>query len=94
MIKIRHLWLDDTEEKAYLMRYDIKLSPTEYRILRSIALCNGISTDTIIEQCKLGSVARGNVAVHICSINRKAESISERKLVNYGDHRYTINQLM
>ena len=39
-------------------------------------------------------VSRGNVAVHINAINRKAERISSRKLIVFHANAYEINLFM
>lgn len=79
-------------ERVVLVGYPLKLSPTERRLLG--AICR---KDTAIDELSLllnEGVSRQNVAVHISSINRKAEAVSGRKLVIFSSGTYTINPFM
>lgn len=85
-------FLSINDDRVLLLGSPLKLSPTEQRLLSAIC-----ESDTTIEELSLllnGGVSRQNVAVHISSINRKAELISGRKLVIFAGERYTLNPYM
>lgn len=86
-------YLSITEDEAYLIGYKLKLSPTERSILLEISEKGEASIDTLIPILPDG-VSRGNIAVHINSINKKADGISARKLILFEDGRYVINPYM
>lgn len=78
--------------RAVLVGFPLKLSPTEHKIL--YAICR---KDMTIDELSLllnEGVSRQNVAVHINAINRKAEAISGRRLVVFSSEAYTINPFM
>lgn len=80
-------------ETSYLLGYELKLSPTEQRLLRAIAKAEGTSHEELLKLLASG-VKRGNVSVHISSINKKASKISGRKLVILDNSGYKINPFM
>ena len=86
-------YLNITEKEAYLIGYKLKLSPTERAILLEIADKNGASIEDLLPLLSEG-VSRGNIAVHINSINKKATNISGRKLILFEDGKYVINPYM
>ena len=86
-------YLNITKNEAFLIGYRLKLSPTERLILFEIADKNGASIDELLPLLSNG-VSRGNVAVHINSINKKADAVSGRKLVLFENDRYIINPYM
>lgn len=86
-------YLNITKDEAYLIGYKLKLSPTERAILFEIANNNGATIDDLLHLLADG-VSRGNIAVHINSINKKAERVSGRKLVLFQDDRYVLNPYM
>ena len=90
-MNINFLSINDSE--VYLIGYKLKLSPTEKTILESIAKNDGASIEELLPLLSDG-VSRGNIAVHINSINKKADGISARKLVLFEDGRYIINPYM
>ncbi|MBE6596260.1 MAG: hypothetical protein E7641_01180 [Ruminococcaceae bacterium] len=94
MRRDRHLLFDESKKKVYYLRYDMKLTEREYDVLDAISLLGRAGTDEIIEHCGLSDKSRGNVAVHICSLNRKADIIGERRLILYADHKYFLNEKM
>lgn len=91
MINVNFLRIDESD--VYLIGYKLKLSPTEKTILESIAKNDGASIEDLLPLLSDG-VSRGNIAVHINSINKKADGISARKLVLFEDGRYIINPYM
>ena len=86
-------YLDINTSEAYLIGYKLKLSPTERAILLEIAKNTGASIDGLLPLLSEG-VSRGNIAVHINSINKKAFGISGRRLVLFENDRYIINSHM
>ena len=90
----RYLRIDEDEKRAYLLGYDMCLTPTEFNILCAVAFEGGLGIDVIIGKCGLSDNVRGNVSVHVCGINRKAEKIGKRKLILYKDSKYYINEFM
>ena len=90
-MQIRFLEIDENE--SFLLGFPLKLTPTERRILLTIAQSGNASTDDLIRLLSSG-VTRENVTVHICSINKKAHAISGRKLILFGNRQYKINEYM
>ena len=88
---IRFLEIDENE--AYLLGYELKLSPTERKILFTIAKSESITADALLELLPT-NLSRGNITVHICSINKKARLLSGRKLVLYEKGSYKLNPYM
>ena len=86
-------YLNITKEEAYLIGYKLKLSPTERAILFEIANKKSASIEELLPILSDG-VSRGNIAVHINSINKKADSISDRRLVLFENDKYIINPNM
>ena len=86
-------YLSITPDEAYLIGYKLKLSPTERAILFEIANKKSASIDELLPLLSSG-VSRGNIAVHINSINKKAYAVSGRKLVLFENDRYIINPYM
>lgn len=86
-------YLNITEKEAYLIGYKLKLSPTERAILLEIADKNGASIENLLPLLSEG-VSRGNIAVHINSINKKAIAVSARKLLLFENDRYILNPNM
>lgn len=89
-MQIRFLVFD---EEIRLLGFPLKLTPSERRMLVSIAEHGKLSIEELMPLLNAG-VSRGNVAVHINSINRKAERISQRKLILFRANAYEINPLM
>ena len=90
---IRTGFLNIEKSGVYLIGYPLKLSTTERTLLREIAN-NGNATIDELWALLSNGVSRGNVAVHINSINKKAEAISARRLVLFEGDRYILNQYM
>ena len=86
-------YLDITSKEAYLIGYKLKLSPTERAILLEIAQNAGATIDELMPLLSDG-VRRGNIAVHINAINKKAFGVSGRRLVLFENDRYIINPYM
>ncbi len=86
-------FLNITKDEAYLIGYKLKLSPTERAILFEIAKQSYATIDTLLPILSEG-VSRGNIAVHINSINKKADAVSGRKLVLFENNGYILNPYM
>ncbi len=86
-------FLSINNSEIYLIGYKLKLSPTERKILENIAKNESASIEELLPLLSDG-VSRGNIAVHINSINKKAENISARKLILFENGRYIINPYM
>lgn len=86
-------FLNITKDDVYLIGYKLKLSPTERAILYEIADKSGASIDELLPLLSSG-VSRGNIAVHINSINKKADAVSGRRLVLFENDRYILNPYM
>lgn len=90
-MQIRFLCIE--RDSVYLLGYPLKLSPTEDKLLRIIADGGRRGSEDLLRLLPDG-VSKGNIAVHINAINRKAEKISHRKLVIRENGQYTINPFM
>lgn len=86
-------FLNINGKEVYLIGYPLKLSPTERRLLYAIADSKGKTVDELLSLLADG-VSRGNVAVHINSINKKAIAVSSRRLILFQDEKYVINEFM
>ena len=86
-------FLNITGDEVYLIGYRLKLSPTERAILYEIADKGSASIDELLPLLSSG-VSRGNIAVHINSINKKADSVSGRRLVLFENDKYILNPSM
>ena len=92
-MKLTVNFLNITDNEVYLIGYKLKLSPTERAILESIAKSGSASIEDLLPLLSDG-VSRGNIAVHINSINKKAENISGRKLILFDNGKYILNPYM
>ena len=89
-MQVRFLVID---EEIRLLGFPLKLTPSEKRLLLAIAEHGSLSIEELMPLLNAG-ISRGNVAVHINAINRKAECISKRKLILFRSNAYEINPLM
>ena len=69
-------FLNLTSDGIYLLGRPLKLSPTEERLLRAIAEGGKSGVDDLLPLLSEG-VSRGNIAVHITSINNKATMLKK-----------------
>ena len=92
-MKLTVNFLNITDNEVYLIGYKLKLSPTERTLLYEIANGGGASIEELLPLLSDG-VSRGNIAVHINSINKKAENISGRKLILFDNGKYILNPYM
>ena len=92
-MKINFNYLIINDNEVYLIGYKLKLSPTERMLLCTITENQSASIEELLPLLSDG-VSRGNIAVHINSINKKAYNISGRKLILFEDGKYVINPYM
>ena len=92
-MKINFNYLIINDNEVYLIGYKLKLSPTERMLLCTITENKSASIEELLPLLSDG-VSRGNIAVHINSINKKAYNISGRKLILFEDGKYVINPYM
>lgn len=86
-------FLNITNEGIFLIGYPLKLSPTERAILTKLAEDKSATIDELLLLLSAG-VSRGNIAVHINSINKKAKAVSGRPLILFNSNSYIINPHM
>ena len=89
----KHLFVDGSADDVLLLGYRLELTPAERKIVTLIAENGRIGTGGLCSALG-GNITRGNVAVHICSINKKAAEISGRKLIGFGSRCYYFNEYM
>lgn len=94
MLKIKYLNIGEDKNEVYYLGYNLKLSPCEYKMIVSIAEHERVSIDQLVADLGLSCDQKGNVPVHICSINRKAEIIGGRKLILCESSEYSFNEYM
>jgi DNA-binding response OmpR family regulator len=89
-----HLFIGDNRNEVFYVGYKLKVTPSEYKILSAIAKNGRCTTTELAGELGFGKTKRGNVPVHICSINRKAETIGARKLILSSGSEYYFNENM
>lgn len=89
-----HLFIGDNRKEVFYIGYRLKTTPCEYKILSTIADKGRSGIDELASAIGFNYAKRGNVAVHICSINRKAEIIGNRKLILCQGSEYYFNENM
>ena len=94
MIKVKYLVVGENKDDVYFLGYKLKLSPSEYKLILAIAERGCAHIELLAAALELDIEKRGNVAVHICSVNRKAEIIGGRKLILCKNSEYYFNELM
>ena len=90
----KHLTVGDNRSEVFYLGYRLKVTPSEYKILTVLDRSDRCSTNELTELLGFDATKKGNVAVHICSINRKAVSIGERKLILCQGSEYFFNEYM
>ena len=89
-----HLFIGDNRNEVFYLGYRLKTTPSEYKLLAVIADKGRCSTGELASELGFDISKKGNVAVHICSINRKAEIIGDRKLILCQGSDYYFNENM
>ncbi len=77
-------YIDTDSSNVYYLGYNLNLSGNEFKIFCSIAYNSPeyISAEKILRECFPNKYKTpGNVAVHVCNINRKARVIGGRGLI-------------
>ena len=81
----RFLNVGDTEKRTKLLGFMLKVTPTEHRILSFLCSRTGrfTSAEIILNCCFADSdrLTLSCVSTHISSVNRKAEPITNRRLI-------------
>ena len=95
-LKHNYLSISENENFAILLGYKLKLTKTEYLILKAIIKNNNtpISSEEISMYTSL-ELSKENVAFHVFNINSKAKLISNRILIkNIAKLGYFLNDKM
>ena len=90
------LWMGGVRNEVRYLGYPLLLTPTEYRILRCIAESEerGIAAEALLMLLRGAKKSTATVAVHICTINRKAYEIGQRRLILSDAGKYYLNECM
>ena len=84
------LQIDKESKQVWLLGYPIPFSPTEIKILSALCDRRPLSGEDILAE--IGSSAdKRCLSAHICSINKKAEKESGRKLIIHTSYGYSLN---
>jgi len=78
---------DRKENKVYYIGYDMKLTRAEYEILAYLDENDEASVEELASRLSWNrEIGLGNVAVHVCNINKKAKIIGGRNIIesDYG----------
>ena len=91
------LTVDMKRGAAIYLGYELKLTPTELQILAAILEReDGVSSQELLDSL-LGDrrITCGNIAVHVCNINKKARMIGGRSIVSdVPGHGYCIAEYL
>ena len=77
----------EKHRKAYLLGYELKLTPTEFKILDLIFEHRQISPDEMLPYLP-ARCTRRSIPVHISAINKKAFAISGRPFIDNAKAKY------
>ena len=91
---VKNLIYNNDKNTFIYLGYHLKLTPTESKVLAAICKSERLGVEDIITECGLHTRGRGNVSVHVHSINKKACDIGGRKLVLFDDGAYRLNDYM
>ncbi len=91
-MKYYHLDLREEEPRVILLGYPLSLSQLELKILMSVCREHPFSISIEMLATEIGITAN-SLAVHICSLNKKAARISGRRLIVF-DGGYRLNEFM
>ena len=81
------LSIDEKHRKAYLLGYELKLTPTEFKILDLIFEHGQISPDEMLPYLP-ARCTRRSIPVHVSAINKKALAISGRLFIDNSKAKY------
>lgn len=76
-------YIDEEKKYAVLLGYVMPLTATEFAVLRIISEGEDyVGAEDIALRVFAGkTLTSGNVAVHVCNINKKAKTIGGRRLI-------------
>jgi hypothetical protein len=94
VLKRYRLQIGDNKNEVYLLGYRLSVTPCEYKLLLAIAREKRVGIESLTKEIGLAPDKKGNVAVHICSLNRKAQVIGDRKLILCESSEYFFNENM
>ncbi len=92
ILHAEHLYLDPESGEAVLIGYPLKLSKLE-RMIVELLIRSYPEPLSVERLCDEVCVSRDSLAVHICTINKKAARISERRLILFSNG-YCLNEFM
>ena len=92
MVRKDILKIGKDRESVYFLGYKMRLTPIEYKILASIDANERIGTASLMAELDMHELQKGNVAVHICAINRKVKVIGGRRLILFSGGEYYFNE--
>ena len=77
------LYIDEEQNCAILLGYIMRLTKTELALLKHMRGIDEFTTASSLVERVLGGKAltEGNIAVHVCNINKKAKAISGRSII-------------
>ena len=90
-----YLSIDTDKREVRCLGYPVSLTPSEYEILKILteaecgmdrkSIANKLSSKVFLSEC--------SVAVHICSLNKKAREIGAEKLIKFDRKiKYYVNK--
>ena len=94
---MKQFYIDSDNGYAVLLGYIMPLTKTEFSILNRVARAEEyISAEAIQAEILDGrNITLGNIAVHICNINKKAKRISGRDLIKTRRYKgYKISEVI
>ena len=98
IVNSNSLYVDKGRSQIFYLGYKLNLSKSEFKIICAIAgsTVEYITAESILRECFTNKdVKPGNVAAHICNINRKAAVIGGRKIIlSKYDTGYKLNEDM
>ncbi len=93
MYQYKYLRIDGGE--VYFLGYRLLLTKSEYKIICRIAEAEKpMCAEGLVTSLGRRKITAQNAAVHICNINKKANAIGGRNLINCDSGRYYFNEFM
>lgn len=77
------LSVDKNKKYVVFLGYMMDLTESEFSVLSTLYYCNEYmkAADIVKKAFAEKNITEGNIAVHICNINKKAMEIGGRKLI-------------
>ena len=91
---VGRLKIGDNRAEVYYIGYRLKTTPCEYKILVALSENERCTSEFLASVLGFDNSKRGNVAVHVCSLNRKSEFIGGRRLILCEGSEYYFNERM